>query len=126
MLREGVVKYFLREYFLTGLISFCQDFGKMPLCNRRVKSGLFIGKFCFPLCARCTGFVMAILVTKYLILGKLIMPITSWLESIFYLTLIIPCVYDGYRQYYCKKESNNFRRLITGSLAGFAITFIKS
>lgn len=55
------------------------------------------------------------------------MPINSLTEFIIYMLLVVPCVYDGYRQYYLKIESNNYRRLITGGLVGFAlIILIKS
>ena len=91
------------------------NFGKACGCHqKKERSFHFKGKQFF-LCARCTGifFSQIIISPIFYFLG---------LHMGFYsLLLIIPLIIDGTLQYYTKYISNNFKRLITGLLGGYAI-----
>jgi len=98
--------------------------GYCPLCNFRKKSGWYIGKFCFPLCTRCTAIISSFTVTKLFTKAfelNLKMEL-SWI----WIALLIPCCIDGFRQYVMDIESNNLKRLITGLLAGIGLAFLNN
>ena len=73
----------------------------------------FIGKYQFPLCARCTG----------ILIGHLIGIAASLRKSIpfFCAALMLPLMIDGVAQETTEYESNNLRRVVTGVLYGFGV-----
>lgn len=100
--------------------------GKEPLCNHRPDRGLYIGNFCLPLCARCTG-ILAGAVGASVVAGMLLrLPAIlaqgtareAGLVLLVGLAMIAPTGIDGVIEYWFGVESNNPRRLITGLLAG--------
>lgn len=91
--------------------------GKEPLCNHRPDRGLYIGGFCLPLCARCTG-ILAGAVAAALLRRVLSIETSSIGVLALGLLLIAPTGIDGIIEYQFGIESNNPRRLITGTLAG--------
>lgn len=96
-------------------------FGKVPLCNRMASRGFFIKGFCFPLCCRCSSIIFSIVIFYFIFINlKLDYIIAAILSIIF----IIPTTVDYMLQFFWKKESNNFRRIITGILAGIGIDLI--
>lgn len=69
----------------------------------------------FPLCARCTGELLGI----FAALGSVAF-VRPPLWGL--LVLMVPMVLDGGIQMFTSYESGNIRRLITGTLFGFALT----
>lgn len=68
----------------------------------------------FPICARCTGELVGIIISFF----------TYWIihtSVLFSLILMIPMVADGFLQLLTKYESNNIKRFITGILFGYAL-----
>lgn len=87
-------------------------------CHQRADRSFFIGKFQFPLCARCTGIVISSLVA--LILNRKIR-----MNNKVAVMMTIPMIIDGSIQYFKIQESTNRRRLITGLLGGFGTITIR-
>ena len=87
-------------------------------CHQRPERSFFFHGKQFPICARCTGELIGIIVTPigYCFLKKL--PI--WV----FFVLLIPLVTDGLIQAKTKYESNNTKRLITGVLFGIGLMML--
>lgn len=100
-----------------------RDFGHVPLCNHRADRGIFIGSFCLPLCARCTGIVCG---AAGGMLGMWLLQIHMSLKMLLLagIFLMIPTAIDGIRQYRFGIESTNRRRLLTGILCGVGCAFM--
>lgn len=98
-------------------------FGRVPLCNHRAERGIFIGGFCLPLCARCTGIVLGAAAGLVgLWIGKV-----HGLRPVFLLPaflLMLPTAADGGLEYGFGEESNNRRRFWTGILCGIGCAMI--
>jgi uncharacterized membrane protein len=85
-------------------------------CHRKPERSFFYKGKQFPVCARCTGiyigyvsiFVFAVLRT--------------YIPVLWSLALMIPALADGFTQAYCRRESNNILRLVTGILFGVGIS----
>ncbi len=96
--------------------------GKQPLCNKKIERTPIIGKFVFILCYRCTGMIIGF------IIGLLVLKIltTNVFEDYKYILIIfmLPMAIDGGIQLFFKIESNNFRRITTGIIFGFATAFL--
>lgn len=88
--------------------------GKMSGCHQISERSLFFKEKQFPVCARCTGAFIG-----YLIGGitYFFFNIPVFISLIFCLILFI----DWFLQYLKIKQSNNFRRIITGILCGFGL-----
>lgn len=84
-------------------------------CHRRADRSFFYKGKQFPVCARCTGEILGIVIGFVLWFIK---PPTF----IFSLCLLIPMIIDGFLQLLTSYESHNITRLITGTL--FGIGFI--
>lgn len=101
-------------------------------CHGRADRSFFFNGHQFPICARCTGELIGILVSILIII------MCNNLPLIWSIILIIPLIIDGSIQLLTKYESNNYLRVITGFLFGiglcnivviahvFAVTYIKS
>lgn len=86
-------------------------------CHSRNDRSFFIKNKKFPICARCTGELIGIIFSPFIY--------TFFKTSIFInLLLMLPLILDGFIQLFTKYESNNFKRLVTGILFGFALTNI--
>lgn len=72
----------------------------------------------FPLCARCTGVVLGELLSIITILCSV------RIDFIYAVALVIPLAIDGGLQYIKIWHSNNVRRVITGIVAGFGLTYV--
>lgn len=91
-------------------------FGKLPLCNKRYERAPHINNFCFPLCWRCTGLILGVILNA-LFLYRLNMN----LQTRF--ILFTPLLVDSGIQYIGKVyESNNLKRIISGLLCGIALS----
>jgi len=93
-------------------LRYFRNFGKTPLCNNNIESCIFIGDFCLPLCSRCLSFSLSVIVFSKFALFN----ISSLYFSIGF---ILPCLLDGVFQYFFGLKSNNYKRIVTGFLAGF-------
>ena len=84
-------------------------------CHQKSNRSFFLGNYQFPVCQRCTGlFIGYILGSIYVIFkGK----ISIFLSLLFLFIMFL----DWFIQYKNIKESNKFRRLITGVLSGFGV-----
>lgn len=83
-------------------------------CHTRADRSFFLKEKQFPICARCTGELVGILLiaTTYWIYH----PITQYA-----IILLFPMILDGGIQLLTKYESNNTLRLLTGFLFGYAL-----
>lgn len=92
-------------------------FGKKLGCHQKPERSFFYKGCQFPVCARCTG----------VILGELIAIVCLFMFKINWyilLLLLIPMGIDWGLQYLKILKSNNIRRLITGLLGGFSLTYV--
>ncbi|MBS5863559.1 MAG: DUF2085 domain-containing protein [Clostridium sp.] len=83
-------------------------------CHQREDRSFKIGEFQFPICSRCTGILLGQIISVIFIFIKVNIPI--YLDFIFLGIMFL----DWYIQFKKIRESTNFRRLITGTLAGIA------
>lgn len=83
-------------------------------CHTRDDRSFFFKGKKFPICARCTGELIGIILAPFLLI---------FYKPSFYFSLIImiPMLLDGFIQLLTKYESNNTKRLITGILFGYAL-----
>lgn len=86
-------------------------------CHTREDRSFFFKDKKFPICARCTGELLGIILAPFLLI--------FYKPSIFFnLIIMLPMVLDGFLQLLTRYESNNTKRLITGILFGYALTNI--
>jgi len=93
------------------------------ICHRKPERTLkYKGKY-FPVCSRCTGFYLGILISFTIIFISL-----KYFHEIdlFVLgsILLIPMFLDGTTQLFEIRESNNVLRFITGFIGGVGITLL--
>ncbi|SHI78437.1 Uncharacterized membrane protein [Mesonia phycicola] len=86
----------------------------LVFCHRKPERSFFWKGKQFPVCARCTGIHLGYLSFPLFLFGVVQIPL------LFALLLIIPTYLDGFIQAYFNIESNNYRRFITGLVAGVA------
>lgn len=95
------------------LYQICMKFGQATGCHQRPERSFFFRGMQFPVCARCTG----------VFIGEILGVLLFKIGEISILTAIIFCLImllDWGIQYATHHESNNFRRLISGLLCGYA------
>ena len=88
------------------------------LCHCRPERSFFYKGKQFPICARCTGELIG------LIVGIPIIFKLKDVDIIYIFLLSIPLILDGGIQLVTKYESNNIKRVIKGFLFGIALIFI--
>ena len=88
--------------------------GNRSGCHQREDRSFSIKGWQFPICSRCTGILLGQIISVIFIFVKVNIPI--YLDFIFLGIMFL----DWYVQFKQIKESTNFRRLITGTLAGIA------
>lgn len=90
--------------------------GEIPLCNGISSRAPHIFGFSFPLCYRCSAFIIAFLCTLYY--GRHHQRrYNLWV----YVLCLLPMIIDGCLQTFWYVESTNLRRVLTGSLFGYGI-----
>lgn len=91
-------------------------------CHGKAERSFIINHRKFPICARCTGELVGILLS--IILFQFIPLPSLWLGGI----MLIPMLVDGFLQRLTSYESKNWKRFITGLLfgVGFCGIFAKS
>lgn len=83
-------------------------------CHCKAERSFFYKGKQFPICARCTGELVGILLSSVVcIFYRLCAPAC--------ILLMIPMIIDGFVQMFTKYESNNRRRFLTGLLFGYAL-----
>ncbi len=85
-------------------------------CHQMPERSFFIRGYQFPLCARCTGIALGYVTALF------IAPFHLFCYPIG--VLMIPLMIDGTVQYFTSYKSNNYKRVVTGFLYGFAFTSI--
>lgn len=101
------------------MFKFFENFGKAPLCNGREETTFEMFGFRFILCYRCLFIILGLLLTV-LFLKRFIgfYRLSRKYKIILIIILVSTTVIDGVCQYFFSIESTNFRRIITGFLAG--------
>jgi len=95
-------------------------FGKkiiLCMCHRMEKRSFKINNFVFPLCARCTGQIIGIMLAIILFISGFILPI------LISFVLMIPMLIDGFTQLFMRRVSKNSIRLITGFMFSFGLIY---
>lgn len=94
------------------------------MCHGKPERCLWIKGTPFPLCTRCMGFYLALIIGLDLgpVALLLIIPASRIVLIIFSIS-IIPLAVDGWTQYLGWRRSNNTLRMITGLLAGLGSGF---
>lgn len=98
----------------TNIYGTCMYLGKMMGCHQRPDRSFFICGHQFPLCARCTGVILGQIVA--LIAFRLFNPNIYVLISFCAAMLI-----DWGLQFLGLLNSDNIRRVVTGTLCGYAL-----
>ena len=83
-------------------------------CHQREDRSFKIKGWQFPICSRCTGILTGQILSIILYLLGIRIPI--YISLIFLLIMFL----DWFIQFKNIKESTNFRRFVTGNLAGIA------
>lgn len=89
------------------------------LCHRRPDRSFFFRGHQFPVCARCTGFLVGTL--AYCIFSFLVPVHYSYTLLIIALLIQLPYIVDGTTQFFGYRESNNNLRFITGFIGAFGL-----
>lgn len=89
------------------------------ICHRKPERSFFIKGHQFPVCARCTGFYISLIMyftyTYYFFVDYNPSLLT------FAILLLVPTAIDGLTQFFEYRESNNTLRFITGMLGGLGL-----
>ena len=93
------------------------NFGSKMGCHQMPERSFFIKGHQFPVCARCSGAFLGEVIAVLLILLKINVNI------LWAIILLLIMGLDWFLQQINWIESNNIRRLITGILGGFGITY---
>lgn len=93
-------------------------FGSRLGCHQRADRSFSIKGYQFPVCARCTGVIIGELAALFILLFGLRVHIIQGL------LLVFPLAVDGGLQYIKVLSSTNLRRVTTGLLAGFGLTYV--
>ena len=94
--------------------AFFMRLGNRCGCHQREDRSFKIGEFQFPICSRCTGILTGQLIGIFIYVCQLSIPL--YIDFLFLAIMFL----DWFIQYKNIKESTNFRRFITGNLAGIA------
>lgn len=103
-------------------IRYNQLISKFPICHRLPDRTFKLGKWYFPVCARCTGFYIGTF--SYFIYVYFNYVQYSTLLVIFGFLMMVPTFIDGFTQYLNFRESNNNLRLFTGLMGGLGLGII--
>lgn len=94
----------------------------IKFCHRMPERTFSIKGHYFPVCARCTGFYVALFFI--LIINFLYKPNYSFELFVLGIFLLMPVAIDGTTQLMGLRESNNPLRFVTGFVGGFGLFFI--
>ena len=105
--------------FIKMIIKRIVLIGHVPLCNGIASRAPHLFGICFPLCYRCTFFIIGFFLTLFILYKK-----KSSMNLYFACVCLIPLIIDGCLQTFWGIESTNLRRAITGCLFGFGMGMI--
>ena len=94
--------------------AFFMRLGNRCGCHQREDRSFKIKGWQFPVCSRCTGILTGQLIGIFIYVFQLSIPL--YIDFLFLAIMFL----DWFIQYKNIKESTNFRRFITGNLAGIA------
>jgi len=89
------------------------------LCHQRPDRSFFFRGHQFPVCARCTGFLVG--TAAYCIYSYMVPVFYSYNLLIFAILIQLPYIIDGTTQYFGYRESNNTLRFITGFIGAIGL-----
>lgn len=92
------------------------------ICHRKPERSFHIKGHQFPVCARCTGFYISIIV--YCIYAFFNYVDYSVQLLVIAVLLLIPAGIDGFTQFLDFRESNNALRLLTGLCGGLGLIIL--
>lgn len=93
-------------------------FGCRLGCHQMENRSFSFKGYQFPVCARCTGVFLGEFISIILII------LNIKINIIFSIILLVVMGLDWFIQYIKILESNNIRRVITGTFGGIGLTFI--
>lgn len=93
------------------------EIGEVFGCHQMPERSFFINGYQFPVCARCTGAILAAIIAS-IVFMKRRLPISVCIA------LSSVMLFDWGIQYLNIKESTNTRRLVTGLIGGFGYTML--
>lgn len=95
---------------------------KYPICNHRGETAPKIFGKTFVLCWRCTGVMLSLFLMVFI---RYIINISFGMLQVFVgVIMMLPILIDGCAQYFCKYESTNLRRVLTGILFGIGFSLV--
>lgn len=89
------------------------------ICHRKPERSFFINDYQFPVCARCTGFYITLVL--YFVYTYFFYVDYSPSLIVLAIVFLIPAVIDGTTQLFSFRESNNTLRFLTGLLGGLGL-----
>lgn len=92
------------------------------ICHRRPDRSFFIKGHQFPVCARCTGFYISLVV--YFIYAAFNFVNYDIFLLLIAILLLVPTGIDGFTQLIGLRESNNTLRFVTGLLGGLGLAIL--
>lgn len=92
------------------------------ICHRKPERSFHIKGHQFPVCARCTGFYISVIL--YCIYAYFNYIDYSPKLLITAVLLLIPVSIDGFTQFFELRESNNTLRLLTGLCGGLGLIIL--
>jgi uncharacterized membrane protein len=92
-------------------------FGEKMGCHQMADRSFFFKGYQFPVCARCTGVILGELIA---IICLFFVKLEWWICLLF----LVPMAVDWGLQFLRIVQSTNIRRLITGTLGGFGLTYV--
>ena len=92
------------------------------ICHRKPERSFHINGHQFPVCARCTGFYISVIV--YCVYAFFYYIDYSVQLLVFAVLLLIPAGVDGLTQFFDFRESNNTLRLLTGLCGGLGLIIL--
>lgn len=100
------------------------DLGKIPFCNKRCDRAPHIGRFCFPLCWRCTAILISSITFYFIIIKTKAYTKFNIFICVFSFICLLPSVIDWIIQIKGIKESNNLKRALTGTIFGLGMVLL--
>lgn len=102
---------------LNLLYKLSMKFGHL-ICHQKPERSFFINGYQFPICARCTGITISFIIALFLL--KTGFNLNIYIAIFFLLTMFIDWLFQALNI----KKTSNCRRLITGLVGGFGMTFV--
>ena len=89
------------------------------ICHRKPERSFHIKGYQFPVCARCTGFYLALII--YFIYAYFFFIDYNRVLLIIACLCLLPAFIDGFTQLIFDRESNNNLRFCTGIIGGLGL-----